>query len=507
MSGEGVAWTRREMLKTAGAALAAPVAMAPGVAADAVAQPGPKPSAKVIGIQVGVASFVDEGVEPVLDTVQQRAHVNTLFLAVFTYGRGIAGRQVPGFPFPDHGKQESDEKTFRGGNYATPHPAFYRNTVLKDTRAPDHGDLDILEAVLPKAKARGMRVHCWAEDVWRGDVPNIQKVQEVDCHGRRRTTLCLRNPDYLGFLEGLVQDYATSYPIDGLMWGSERQGPLNNALGASHGGAGDPGRVGYFCPFCREEAKRRGLDTERAVAGYTALERFVKAARAGERPRDGYFVQFWRTLVEYPEILAWEKLWSDGQHDSYRLLHRAAKAVRKDLPVGFHVWHVNSFSPFWRAEQDYARLAESADFFKPVVYHNCGGPRLAGYVRGVQQTLFRDLNPEEVLKVHYGWLNYAEKPLKELPAGGLSAEYVFRETKRAREGVAGKAAIYPGIDLDIPTGKGQKQTTPEDVRDAVKAAFRAGADGVILSRKYSEMRLANLAGAGQGLREAGMVKG
>jgi len=39
------------------------------------------------------------------------------------------------------------------------------------------------------------------------------------------------------------------------------------------------------------------------------------------------------------------------------------------------------------------------------------------------------------------------------------------------------------------------------VREAVRAAFRAGADGVILSRKYSEMRLANLRAAGDGLPE------
>jgi hypothetical protein len=35
------------------------------------------------------------------------------------------------------------------------------------------------------------------------------------------------------------------------------------------------------------------------------------------------------------------------------------------------------------------------------------------------------------------------------------------------------------------------------------AAFRAGADGVLLSRKYSEMKLANLAGAGAGIKESG----
>jgi hypothetical protein len=37
--------------------------------------------------------------------------------------------------------------------------------------------------------------------------------------------------------------------------------------------------------------------------------------------------------------------------------------------------------------------------------------------------------------------------------------------------------------------------------DAVLAAFRGGADGLILSRKYSEMRLANLKGAGNAIRE------
>jgi hypothetical protein len=39
----------------------------------------------------------------------------------------------------------------------------------------------------------------------------------------------------------------------------------------------------------------------------------------------------------------------------------------------------------------------------------------------------------------------------------------------------------------------------------VLAAFRGNADGVILSRKYSEMKLANLAGAGQAIQELGFA--
>src|SRR5262245_25608502 len=113
---------------------------------------------KVIGIQIGAVSFLDEGTEKVLDILQERAYVNALFMATFTYGRGIAGRQIQGHPFPDHGKQEYDVN-FHGGNFATPHPQYYKNTVLKDTRAPDHGNLDILEAVIPAAKKRGIKTY------------------------------------------------------------------------------------------------------------------------------------------------------------------------------------------------------------------------------------------------------------------------------------------------------------------------------------------------------------
>src|SRR5215831_21331434 len=212
---------RREFLIDAAALAAAGAApaMFPLAAAGQNA-PAHNAPQKLIGIQVGAISFLDEGVEQVLDIFQERAHINTLFLAVFTYGRGIAGRQVPGQPLPDHGKQEYD-LNFHGGNFATPHPQYYKNTVLKDTRAPDHGDLDILAEVVPAAKKRGMKVVCWLEDVFRSDLPGIEKVQERDLYGRHADTLCVNNPDYRNFFTSLVEDYARSYDIDGIMWGSE----------------------------------------------------------------------------------------------------------------------------------------------------------------------------------------------------------------------------------------------------------------------------------------------
>jgi len=134
------------------------------------------------------------------------------------------------------------------------------------------------------------------------------------------------------------------------------------------------------------------------------------------------------------------------------------------------------------------------------MYNNCGGPRLASYVRGVSRTIFGDFAPEAVLEWTYGVQNYKEASLEEIPQRGLSADYVTRETKRALAGVNGAVKVWPGIDIDIPTAANEKKTQPEDVRNAVQAALGAGADGVILSRKYSEMRLANLRAAAEAVR-------
>jgi hypothetical protein len=96
----------------------------------------------MLGIQVGAVSFVDEGTDKVLDNFREMAAIDTLFLATFTYGRGIAGRQPRGSALPDHGKQEYDDN-YHGGNFATPHPQFYRGTTIAPEKAPDHPNYDV----------------------------------------------------------------------------------------------------------------------------------------------------------------------------------------------------------------------------------------------------------------------------------------------------------------------------------------------------------------------------
>jgi len=123
----------------------------------------------------------------------------------------------------------------------------------------------VLASVLPLAQSRGMKTFCWYEDVFRSDIEGIDRLQEVTLSGNKRDTLCFHNPEVQAFWTALTEDYLRSYPVDGIMWGSERQGPFGNAIGAKHGGAqSDPFEVACFCNFCHMQAKSRGIDVQRA---------------------------------------------------------------------------------------------------------------------------------------------------------------------------------------------------------------------------------------------------
>jgi hypothetical protein len=436
----------------------------------------------LISIQVGARSFADEGVPQVLDVLQERAGVNAIHFAAYTYTRGTGGRQVPGWPLPDHGVQEHDD--FVGGNFARTHPQYYRATSMQDFEAPDAGTAgtDWLEAILPECGRRGIAVYAWAVERFGMHLPGAQRLLQRDVYGRPMTQPCYASPDYRAWMLGLMEDYAKSYPVAGVMWGSERRGPFEATV---------LGGVPYcFCEHCLANGRAAGLDVARARAGFEALHAFVEAAGSGTRPRDGYGVEFWRVLLRFPELLQWERLWFEQQQRLHQEIYGTVKTADPQKTVGWHVWHQISFSPLLRAEWDYAALRRYSDWIKPVLYNNCAGARYHEYLAGWHRSALADGAPEDTYRFALRVLGLDEAPYAELPTAGWSAAYVERETRRAVEGVEDAIPVYPGIDVDIPSG--ECPTTPERVRDAVVAAFRGGAKGVVLSRKYSEMRLANL---------------
>jgi hypothetical protein len=316
---------------------------------------------------------------------------------------------------------------------------------------------------------------------------------------------------------GLMEDLVRSYELDGVMFVCEQQGAFSDMLGSRLRGRarGKPGSRACFCGFCSRKAGQLGIDFQRVRRAFLELEKFVAAGRARNRPIDGYYVTLWRLMLRYPELLQWEHFYHESLREVYRLLARKVKQARASAMFGPHIWHNASLSPIYRAEQDFRELAQDADFLKLALYHNAGGPRMASYIESVGDTIYGDVPPDELLHFHYRIFGYHNEPsYEQLRTAGLSAGYVYRETKRAVEGVRGaEALVLSGIDVDIPIReddlKGNlnaeaARATRSSVSAAVKQAFAAGAGGIVLSRKYSEMRLETLSGAGDALRELGI---
>lgn len=455
-----------------------------------------------VAIQVKPYAWLDEGIDKLLDTLQEKGDVNTVWAYTFQY-EGLRLRKDGPIPLPDHGISGDPNENFVGGAFYDYDPKYFQNTILKDFRSPDYGKFNVIAEVAPKAKARGMDFFAWdynnAFPLMMQSLPNAVEVAEIDVYGRRTTSACFNHPDYRAFLTGKIESQLSGYPseVDGVAWGCERMGPLQNMIG---GGWSTKG-ISCFCRFCQAKARERDIAVERAKTGYMRLDQLFSAAAQNQRPADGYFVAFWRLLLEYPEILSWETLWTDSYHEVRSELYGTGKAIAPEKPFGFHIMQNMTFSPFYRAEEDYSQTRNHADFLKLATYNNAAGPRLASYLDRLGDTVFHDVTPQEFLPFYYKIMNYQEGPYDQLHLSGLTADYVARETKRGIEGVHGEIKIYPGIDIDVPTASTDRRTKPEDVRQAVKAAFGAGADGVVLSREYVEMWLANLSAAGDTLRE------
>ena len=117
----------------------------------------PESRDRFVGIQISPISFVDEGVDTVLDTLKNRVGINVLMLGTVSWlglksGRSIS-HELDGWP--DHGVPEPYQ--MRGGAYFDPDPRYYTDTFMADYRSrdPEFSGRDILKMVVPAAHERG----------------------------------------------------------------------------------------------------------------------------------------------------------------------------------------------------------------------------------------------------------------------------------------------------------------------------------------------------------------
>jgi hypothetical protein len=453
-----------------------------------------------VGIQIGAISFIDEGVEQVLDILQEKAGVNALLISALSWSYGNAGRAAYGFP--DHGVKEKDN--LQGGAFFEPDPQFYEGTFLKHFAAPDplYKGFDVLREVIPAARARGMHVYPYycetsssgIRSIWQ---PGFAHFLDRDHWGRAASRPSLLNPHYRAWWRSVISDWFSNHNLTGLLWGIERHSPLMDIFRAD----GSTGFDEYF----KAEARARGIDVQRAMEGYQKIDTFLQGVRKGDRPRDGVFVTLLRHLLHHPEVLMWEKMWLDAHQDLYHEISGLVRFFNPKNEVGFGVWQViNTYNPYAKAQYDQSEYAPYADWFKPVLYHTPAGARFANFAESWQKGVLADATPEGAYNALATILNLNDyiAPLADAPMAGFKAEYVKQWTANLVADTGKK--VYSGIGVGVGDGGKSKEITPQEIKEGIHAAYDGGASGILLSRNYSEAELRNLEAVGEALRERGL---
>lgn len=411
-----------------------------------------------IGAYLEPGIITEKGVNAVLDCYQREALVSNLFFRA--YG-----------PF-------YRDPSPKGGACFTIHPQLYEGTFSRDFQAKETGDL--LTPILEEAGRRGMGVYAY---FFPSKTPPItvdgyERVLEQDVFENPGPHTCWRNPDYRSHLLGAARDILTNYPVLGLMWGAERCGPLGWTILTGPTG----GKPTCFCNHCCAAAVKAGIDTEKAKKGWLQVVELFSNIRAGGIPPEGVFINFWRILLRFPEILVWERFWWEGKQTVQKEIFAMTKSIRPGLKMGYHLWHRGrAFSPFNRAAQDYDELCGYADFVKPAMFSNPAGFRFKEQVDGLKASILADLDSSEVADVLFHLLHYdRECKYDELTAHAFSPRYVYKEVEMARKIINGRIPIYAGICSGTYTRyPGIRQRTHEDIAGDLRAAKQAGADGVI----------------------------
>lgn len=466
---------------------------------------------KFIGVQLGSHSVFDEGAEHCLDVLQETAGINAVFVYATTY-QGFAKERDPDVISPDHDTPVRDPRDRDLTRvWFTPHDRYYRGTILRHDEARMQGeyhDRDVLAELVEPLQKRGMKLYGRILEGFAAElpsfIPNWTKILTVDIYGRPTRLPCFNNPDYVNWWLSTIEDLFNSYPLDGFKYGSERSGPLPNLL-MGHGSGTAPI---CFCDYCLDAGRARGIDTERARMGFRKLYELIEAVADGETsPADGVLVSILRLLLRYPEILAWEYLWHDSKEGLARRMYGAIKAIKPEAQVGWHVYHQGTtWDLIYRAEMDYSEMADYSDWIKPVVYHDIAGPRAKTHFVEVQHNRgLKELSEQQILGLLYAFTGCdpdQEPGLGEMMKRGFSADYVYRETKRCVDGVAGRIPVYAGVGFDIPWQQRRFSSDSELVYQATLKAFEAGAAGLVVSREYDEMRLENLRAVGRAIKDA-----
>lgn len=207
----------------------------------------------VVSTQIRAWTIMDEGMEHILDNMQQMCGVNDIYMVVVMHKehRPYKAPEFPHNPARDSWEAEDSRVTF--------FPEMARYGKIKPLLS-DHEDIrktDWLKVMVDAARARGMTT---GAEVSHFPIPKALirahpdwQLKTINGEGYA-SRFCPNNPDVRAYLLALFSDLAANYDLDYIQTCQF----LFNKNDIDERGA-------CFCQYCCSEAKKGGFDLEAAI--------------------------------------------------------------------------------------------------------------------------------------------------------------------------------------------------------------------------------------------------
>lgn len=459
---------------------------------------------RILGIQMSPISMLHEGSDYVYKLLSQEAGLNSVFIYCSTYQICNWNRNKKNQLSTDHGVAPPDfDYSDTRNTWFEPNPKYYKNS--RYFRSEDDGrifaDRDVFQEALDNSEKYGFRVFARALEAEHGHlvIPGWQQISTIDCYGKPTYRPCPNNPDYQIFWMSVMEDLFKSYPqLSGMKMGSERPGPLSLAL--FRGPYWYPQLLpDCFCKHCQARLREKGINPERSMEGFRKIVEYAEGLHSGSITRgDGVLVGALRIIGKYPEVIAHNREFLSGIDEFHAKLSGVIHTIKPEALFGLHIYQgATSWDFIHRATIDYKEMANYVDFLKPVIYESIAGPRMATFINSIKTGIFSDFDDSFILQMLYQIQGFTGPSFDKLSDDGFGYDYVYSETKRCVDALAGRALTLAGPGFDI--GQPSEMDNPERVELMIKACFDAGADGLIVSREYDEMQRKNLQAVGRAI--------
>ena len=291
--------------------------------------------------------LLDEGLDHILDTLQEKAYVNSTYLVALMHDEK---RPLTDFYYP-HNPKRKVYWTEDSRAYWSLSPEAYKNSPIKPlpSHNPELQDIDWLKTLIDGSRARGMTVGAELSHTWVDKKRLLEEYPDIvqrDIYGNPfKIRICPNHPDVQAYGISLYVDLATHYDIDFIQtcfvgfhagkpnpWGGSTDPEVIRLVGLATGGC--------FCPHCRQAALAKGLDWDAMV---DRLRRWADAHDPYNH-RAAFELKLLQAssttatslLAEIPELYAFLKFRTDSLTTFFSIIEKSVHAVRPDIDLRFN---------------------------------------------------------------------------------------------------------------------------------------------------------------------------